>query len=347
MTTPGPVAVSKSHEETGRRAARFFERRRFGEWTGADQAELDAWLVESTLHRVAYLRVEWSFSRAEHLAMLGPVEPRPGASRAGDKFQYRRFMLPLLAAASIVLAATVGATLFLHSAIEPPVRMFATNVGGRSVLKFGDGTEMYLNTNTAIRYRMSTDQRIVWLDRGEVYFRVTHNAANPFAVVAGGHRITDLGTEFLVRDDAGGLDVALVKGRAQLASENPGSGTATLAPGDEAVATQMSMIITKKTQRQLSDELSWRQGVLVFRKTRLADVVREFNRYNTTRLVIADPSIADVEITAEIKTDRFDDLLSLVQTVLNFRANHEGNDILISRGQRDETKRAVSVKHSP
>jgi transmembrane sensor len=314
-------------EATEKRALEFFERRRFWEWSGADQAELDAWLAESVLHRVAYLRLEAGDERMERLVAHSPPRldvPRDGGARW-------RFVLPLLAASSIVLIAAAGVALFLRPAVEPPVRMFATNVGGRSVLKFGDGTEMDLNTDTAVRYRMSTDQRIVWLDRGEVWFRVTHNAANPFAVVSAGHRITDLGTEFLVRDDAGSLHVALVKGRAQLASENPGSGAAILTPGDEAVATPVSMTVTKKTQQQLTDELAWQRGVLVFRNTRLADAVREFNRYNQVRLVIADPSIEGVKFSAEIRTDQFEGFLQLAQTVLKLRVDREGNDILISR----------------
>jgi transmembrane sensor len=338
---------SEAHDAISQRAADYFQRRRFWGWKDADQAELDAWLAESILHEVAYLRVEGAIAHTERLVALRPGPKFNQVAPGGNgKFAYRRFVFPLLAAASIVLVATAGVVFFLHPPIEPPVRAFATNIGGRSLLKFGDGTEMYLNTDTAVRYRMSTDQRIVWLDRGEAWFRVAHNDANPFAVVAAGHRITDLGTEFLVRDDAGSLDVALVKGRAQLASENSGSAAAMLTPGDEAVATQMSMTVTKKTPRELADELAWRQGVLVFRKTRLADVVREFNRYNAIKLVIADPSVADVKITADLKTDHYEDFLQLAQTMLNLRIDREGNDILISRGQRDEPKRAANVKRS-
>jgi transmembrane sensor len=335
MNTPGSAMPWDNDDAISPRAADFFERRRFGEWSDADQADLDAWLAESTFHRVAYLRLEGAIAYTEHLAAVHTFKagPTSGQTAPGSngKFHYRRFVIPFLAAASIVLVATAGVVFFLHPPIEPPVRAFATNIGGRSLLKFGDGTQMYLNTDTAVRYRMSTDQRIVWLDRGEAWFRVAHNDANPFAVVAAGHRITDLGTEFLVRDDAGSLDVALVKGRAQLASENSGSAAAMLTPGDEAVATQMSMTVTKKTPKELADELAWRQGMLVFRNARLADVVREFNRYNATRLVIADPSIADVKVYAELKTDDYEDLLQLAQTMLKLRVDREGGVILISR----------------
>ena len=113
----------------------------------------------------------------------------------------------------------------------------------------------------------------------------------------------------------------------------------------DAVATPVSLSVTKKTPQELADELAWRRGMLVFRNTRLADVVREFNRYNTTKLVIADPSIADVKISAELKTDDYEDFLQLARDVLKLRVDREGNDILISRGPREKTKRAAHAKH--
>jgi transmembrane sensor len=343
MSAPDPAAAT--HDAISMRAADYFQRRRFWTWSDADQAELDAWLAEAASHRVAYLRVEGIVARTDQLAALRPPGPKSSQTARGGNgtILRRRFVLPLLAAASIA-AVAVTAIPYVNSLLQPPDRVFATNVGGEGHLKFADGTELELNTDTAVRYRMTTQERTIWLDKGEAYFRVAHNAANPFTVVAAGHRITDLGTEFLVRE-TGSLDVVLVKGRAQLTSSIPAAPVATLSPGDEAVATPVSTTITKKTPQQLADELSWRRGVLVFRNAKIADVVREFNRYNETRLVIADPSIAGLKFSAELKTNDFEGFLQLAEAALKLRVDREGNDFLISRGQRDVTKKAVRAKH--
>ncbi len=330
---------AETRAETEKRAADFFQRRRFWEWTDADQAELDAWLAEAVSHRIAYLRVQNGDARMESLVAHSP----PRLTLLQARAPRRHLTFPLLAAASIVLVAALG-VLYLRAPIEPPVRTFATNVGGRAALKFGDGTEIELNTDTAVRYRMTTDRRIVWLDRGEAYFRVTHDAANPFSVIVAGHRITDLGTEFLVRDDRGTVNVALVKGRAQLRSETPGAGEAVLMPGDDAVATSVSLSVTKKNPRDIGDELAWRSGMLVFRNTKLADVAREFNRYNESKIVITDPSIAGLKFSAELKTDDYQGFLQLVQAALHLRVDQQGHEFLISRGP--ETKRALRIRRS-
>ncbi len=344
MTAHDQAALPEPRDAIAERAAEYFQRQRFWDWSASDQAELDAWLAESTFHRVAYLRLKSAVASAEELAVLFPSEFgfKSGGSASGGtgRFARFRFAIPLLVAASVALFAALGMPL-LNSLMQPADRHFSTDVGGRSMVKFADGTEIELNTNTAMRFRMTTAERTVWLEKGEGWFHVAHDAAHPFTVVIGRHRVTDLGTEFTIRRDADGVEVALVKGRAMLNTE--GTPTTLLAPGDDAVATPVSVSVTRKTQQQLEDELAWRQGILVFRKTKLADVVREFNRYNTSKLVIADPSIANEILTANLRTDDFEDFLNLAQTQLNLRVDREGNRILIFR-IAEKTKTAVHAR---
>ncbi len=339
MKTAGPsMPWDEKDDAVSARAADFFTRRRFGGWSDADQAGLDAWLAESVLHEAAYLRVEGIAANTEELFALRSAKPVQSAPAAKGKFKYRYFAFPLLAAASIALFGAFGIPL-VDSLLDPPVRSLSTDVGGRTLLRFLDGTEFELNTDTSIRYRMTNHKRVVWLDRGEVWFHVAHNPANPFAVMVGKHRVTDLGTEFFVRRGSNRIEVALLKGGAALSTE--GVQTITLRPGDDAIATSASMSITRKTQQELSDELAWRRGILVFRNARLADVVREFNRYNTTKLVIADPGIAGVKITADLRPDDFDGFVQLTKELLSLRADREGNEILFSRELREKTKRGI------
>ena len=323
MTETHPASFSENHAAIARRAADYALRRRLGDWSKADQTALDAWLAESYLHQAAYLRYAGGVARFKSLAGLREREPR-------RRFPGVQFVIPFLAAASVILTATLAYP-YVRAWLQPPDRSFATNVGGRATLKFADGTLVELNTDTAVRYRMTTRERKVWLEKGEAYFHVAHNAANPFTVDVDGHRITDLGTEFLVRA-VGDLDVVLVKGRAQIASDKSGAAAAMLVPGDEAVASTGGVVVTRRTPQELADELAWRRGVVVFRKTPLSDAVREFNRYNEVKLVIADPSISNLKFSAELTTDDFADFIELAQSVLKVRADRIGDEIRLSRG---------------
>lgn len=325
-------------------AVDYFERRNSGEWSDAEQAEFHAWLAQSDFHLAAYLRLEGIASYAERVHAAHPVRvrkinmPREGLDDRRRRMSLR-FFVPLLAAASVALIATFGWPL-VTSLLQPPDRTDSTDIGGRTLLSFADRTQIELNTETAIRFRMTSRERIVWLEKGEAWFHVAHDAARPFTVIVGTHRITDLGTEFVVHRNANNVDVALVSGRATLSTE--GVQTATLIPGDEAVATSRSLSVTRKTPQELADELAWRQGMLVFRKTPLAEVAREFNRYNTTKVVIADPSIANVEIVANLRANDFESFLQIAHDVLGLHVERQGSVVFISR----ETQGPKGRSHS-
>ncbi len=342
MTTPDTVAPWDTDDAASERAADFFARRRFGEWSEADQAEFDAWLAESTLHRVAYLRLESAAAHTEHLVAFDPREFGQGMRQ--DRYSLlptRRFTLSFLAAAAIASFAVYGIP-FVKSLLAPPDRMFSTDVGGRTMLKFQDGTEVELNTNTVMRFRMTTAERTVWLERGEAWFHVAHDAAKPFTVVIGTHRVVDVGTEFVVRRDDRQVEVALLNGQAVLKTQ--GTASTMLTPGDDAVATPVSVSVTRKTPQELADELAWRRGMLVFRNRRLADVAREINRYNSTKLVIADPSVAGIKISTDLRATDYEGFVRVAETALNLRADREGDEILISRGRHGESRSAASIR---
>jgi transmembrane sensor len=338
MTASGHLA--SAHDAITDRAAEFFERRRFGTWNAADQAELEAWFAQSILHEVAYLRLEGAVARTEKLSALRPFSSTQ-AEPAPANPAYRRFAIPLLAAACVALGVVLGIP-YLEFLMQPPVHSFTTDVGGRTLLRFADGTEFELNTNTAVRYRMTNRERTVWLDRGEAWFHVAHTPQNPFVLLMGTHRIVDLGTEFFVRRSSDLTEVALLNGRASLSTE--GAQTATLRPGDDAIATPVSVSVTRKTAGELADALAWRRGVLVFRDEKLADAVRDINRYSMTKVVIADASIADIRLTGEIRDDTLDDFLYLAQSVMKLRVDRQGREVLLSRDPKTKSGHAAHAR---
>ncbi len=320
-------------------AAVFFERKRFGDWTDSDEAELETWLSQSILHEVAYLRLAGHAARAERLGALRPFRHERWAwARA---LRLRWFAAPVLAAASAALLLEFGVP-FVASLLEPPDRSIATEVGGRTLINFADHTQIELNTNSAIRYRMTTKERTVWLEKGEAWFHVAHDAAHPFTVVVGQHRVSDLGTEFVVRREPDSVDVALFSGQASLSAE--GAQTAMLVPGDEAIATARTLTVSRRTPQQLDDAAAWRRGVLVFRNTPLSDVVKQYNRYNAVKLVIADPSVADEKITANTRTDDYESFLQMAQDVLRLRIEREGSVIRISRMHNKQASRTAHAR---
>lgn len=333
---------SDLHGAIEERAAEFLQRQRFWDWRDDDQKEFNAWFAESTLHQAAFLRLKGNAERVERFAALRLLSTASTKADGRQSMFSRRFFLPALSAASLAGLIAAGLTMMMHGRTPPPDRTFSTDIGEHASLRFADRTEVQLNTDTALRYRMTTADRIVWLQKGEAFFSVTHDSRHPFVVYADGHRITDLGTEFLVRDNRDYLKVALVKGRAQISADDKGQQIATLGPGDEAIATAGGMKITKRTSADLDRDLAWRHGKIVFDQTPLSQAVGEFNRYSRTKMVIVDPGISDLKIGGEFASDNVGDFLAFVQSVLKVHVEQAAGEIQLS----SKSHSARKVEHA-
>ena len=152
-------------------------------------------------------------------------------------------------------------------------------------------------------------------------------------VTAGTARIVDLGTKFSVRRDAAELRVALVEGRAQITIVNAGTqiGSALLVPGDIAIATPTSFSVTKKSSPKLRDALGWRQGLLIFDNAPLSEVATEFNRYNRTKLVLADEAARNVTVGGTFSAQYVEAFARVAKGVLGLHVEDIGKEIVVSR----------------
>lgn len=317
--------MSASEIET--RAAQWLASRDRDDWNDADQQSLDTWLNEDILHSVAYWRLEAAWSDTDRLKVLR----RPGRSEepAAGKRRIWPLLLSVAAALAAIAAIGFGAT-FLF---QPAIRTYATAIGERETIRFADGSQIELNTNTKLRAEVTNSRRKVWLDRGEAYFQVHHDASNPFVVIAGDRYVTDLGTKFRIRRDPNRLEVVLVEGRAQLetsdsrALEKP----MVLVPGDTAVATATSVSLVRTPSKGIARELAWRHGNIVFNNTTLAAAAAEFNRYNRERIVVSDPRVANTAIYGTFQTNNVAAFARLAHEVLGLNVERRNGNILITR----------------
>ncbi|HVP83829.1 MAG TPA: FecR domain-containing protein [Rhizomicrobium sp.] len=305
-------------------AGQWLERREFGPWTDADQAELDAWLAASPSNMVAFLRVERVWNRAERLRALN----RPMREQSPAPQKTPLSVLPKLAAAfAFVAAFGIGAYLMSGNG----EKSYETPIGIRKTITFADGSKVELNTDTVLRARVSDSGRMAELVKGEAFFQIQHDAAHPFVVTAAGYRVTDLGTKFLVRRDGKRLEVTLVEGSARVDPASPDAhGKSTvLSPGDMVLATDEGLKVTKKTTPVLANEMAWRRGLLIFNHATLAEAAAEFNRYNSQKLVIANPTVARRTIGGTFPTSGVEEFAEVAKGIFGFHVKTQGNDIVI------------------
>lgn len=83
--------TKEDSERIEERAAGWLAKRDSGSWSGADQAELEAWLRTATAHRIAFVRLEAAWWHADRLKALGAgiksgTMPPPGKWRLSPFF---------------------------------------------------------------------------------------------------------------------------------------------------------------------------------------------------------------------------------------------------------------------
>ncbi len=317
-------AQSHGAAQIEERASHWVQKKHFWGWTADDQVALDAWLAQSPAHRVAYLRLDAALNRSNRLAALkAPLSARAAPAK------FRPYLSKLVAVFALV-ALIGGGISFLNPG--PTIATYSTQVGARQTVALADGTHIEMNTNTRLRVALSKTERKVWLEKGEAYFQVTHNAQRPFTVYAGDKQVVDLGTKFLLRHEPGRLEVNLLEGQVEIGSEkNAKLGTTVLNPGDSAIVTANAVSVTRKTSRDIIEKLGWRRGVVTFDRTTLADAVTELNRYNRHKLIVTDPAAARITIGGTFDVNNVETFIDIAREDFGLKTQNRGDETVISK----------------
>jgi transmembrane sensor len=319
-----------SAREIEQQAALWLVRREEPEWTAADEAMLAAWLEESMAHKAAFWRLEFGWREADRIRALGTMSAH---DRPPLKLARARWAPAALAASLLVaLTFTVMQAADRPQAVEVRAERYATPLGGRGVVRLDDGSEVELNTATALRAAVSEARREVWLDRGEAFFEVRHDARLPFVVHAGSRTITVLGTKFAVRRDAERVTVTVLEGRVRVddSASLQASPAVIMTPGDVAIARGASTLLAEHSEERVEDALAWRSGMLSFDQASLADAAAEFNRYNRKRIVIDDPAVAGMRIGGTFQAANVDAFVRLLHDAYGLKIVENADEVRIS-----------------
>ncbi len=200
-----------------------------------------------------------------------------------------------------------------------------------------DGSRVTLNTDSEIRIRLSDRQRTVDIDHGEAFFQVAHDPHRPFIVKAGKRRLIAVGTEFSVRREDERLRVVVSDGTvryegAAVAAANAASADVVLLPAGSIVRVEgEAVLVQQRPVAEAERNLTWRNGLLTFRDTPLAEAVAEFNRYNSRKIVIEDPAIATLTVGGVFRANNVDPFVHLLERGFAIRADVRPDRVVLSR----------------
>jgi len=307
-------------------AAAWLRRRTLEAWSDADETALSTWLEQDVANKVAYWRLKAAWGRADRLAAL-----RRDTTIVAQQPKTSSHMLKIAAGVALIAISATAGNFWLNRQNQPKDAVYATALGERKTIALTDGSEIELNTDTAIRFASTPTLKTVTLLKGEAYFQIRHDPKRLFVIEAAGHRITDIGTKFRVRKDDARLEVALLEGEVRFDSADGRVKPLSMKPGDVVIATAHSAAVMQQPKREIADSLGWRSGMIVFRHTTLAEAASEFNRYNAKKVVIDDASSAKLTINGTFQTGDIAAFADAAHAVFGLHVNTRNGETVISR----------------
>lgn len=209
----------------------------------------------------------------------------------------------------------------------------ATPRGGEFKVTLEDGTEVWLNAQSQLRYPETFEggnERRVQLE-GEAYFKVAKNAEKPFLVESAGQIVRVMGTEFNInsyQDDAN-VYTTIVNGSIALKPANGNGGELVLTPGHQAVfgkADEHATIHTVDT----GVVTSWRSGSFVFENQTLEQIMITLSRWYDFDYEFKNAARKDIVFMGSVpRYGEFSDVLRILEMSGNINFKLKGKHLEI------------------
>ncbi|MBC9912364.1 FecR family protein [Chitinophaga varians] len=215
-----------------------------------------------------------------------------------------------------------------HNDAGPAYNTLSTPRGKLFHLILPDGTEVWLNAASSLRYPVSfnTAERVVELN-GEAYFEVKQAAAKPFRVKTGGEsEIRVLGTGFNVNayTNEPAVTTTLLHGSVQVLAARQQQ---LLKPGQQAATAGAGIKVQVADTSQVT---AWKEGMFQFDNAGIQQVMNQLERwYDIT--VVYEGGVPDIRFGGKMERDL--DLHSILRIleISNVHYRLEGRKLVITQ----------------
>jgi ferric-dicitrate binding protein FerR (iron transport regulator) len=284
---------------------------------------------------------------------------QPPVALPGSVSKVRRMIKYASAIAAIFILAAGGIWLFntLHSITPAQKNTVSTRNGSRSKIELPDGTQVWLNVGSRIKYdeNYGKESRELTLT-GEAYFDVAHDANKPFILHTGKMNIKVLGTAFNVKAYPGdaNTEAALIRGSIEVTFPGRPQEKLILKPNDKiSIANKETnkaedtvglthtnnkeepAIMVSSIQYEPADsaiiETAWVNNKLIFRGKTFEELSRDIERWFNVTVQVQDTAILSKRFTGTISNETITDALDALSYSypFHYKFNRSKNTVAI------------------
>lgn len=258
------------------------------------------------------------------------------------------------ATAALVVAGVSWNLQRSHRTVVSPATQVVTRVWSPTTQTLPDGSVVEMRDGARVDVRFDDALRRVILEAGEAHF-VVAKSAKPFVVEAGGVAVKAVGTEFSVQLDTSRVEVLVTAGQVRLERttvvsadtflENGQSraepvDAPLLGAGDHGLVTANSPApqITVVSEEQITQRLAWRNPMLEFLGTPLAEVIALMNQHavgkSKVRFELANPGLGELRLSGFLRSDNSEGLIRLLEENFGIESTRSGSTITLRKAER-------------
>ena len=205
--------------------------------------------------------------------------------------------------------------------------------GGKYQLILSDGTKVWLNAGSTIKYPVDfieTDRSVEL--SGEAYFEVAHNSKSPFKVIGAGQTVQVLGTHFNINayPDEDEVKTTLLKGSVKVYANKVASTAAQsiiIKPNEQAVFKNASL---SKTTVDADEFTAWKSGVILFRNADMHDVMRKISRWYNVDVEYHDQMLSDTYNGEIPRNAAFSEVMNILK-LNDIKVTVSGRKLIVSQ----------------
>ena len=315
------VIAENASKREAREVVAWFSDSIEGQQVLSDMIDRDAYLMESDPH------TGQSFTPLQSDLLFTRIERKIRFSRM------HRFSLRV-AAVLLPLLLITGSAWYINSRTSLFEGTTYTEIyvpkGEDARIFFQDGTEVFLNADTRIRYpeRFGLLRREVWLD-GEAYFVVKENKRRPFEVHSQNTTVEVLGTSFNVNSyrESEKIRVTLDEGSIAFRTQHNGY---TLSPGQQAEYDKITGQLVVTNLMHPSNQSLWKHNTLYFYDSPLSEVISVLERRYNVEFNLLTPEALTYSYTLTTRHQTLDSVLLEMQKIAPVRFTLREHSVDIS-----------------
>lgn len=301
-----------------------------GETSQNEVEKLQRWISDSEDNFNYFLQLKNIWDNSENTSIYDKIDAENAFKYVNKQLTFRSSSMNVWGywkriAAVLLIPLLLGNILYFISrshadstTSDPVYNELYAAFGTRSALKLSDGTLVWLNSGSSIKYpdRFKGKERIVNLN-GEAYFEVKSDPKKPFIVKSGRVNTIALGTKFNVSDykTSDLSEVTLVEGKVevnQADSSKTKKHLTTLRPGQHFSYNNVTGDTTFRNEDTYK-YFAWKDGKIIFRNEPLSRVVQKIGQIYNVDIELKGHEIENYIYRATFQDESLEEILKLLK----------------------------------